>query len=98
MNARIPLTFGMAALALALTAPAHAAPDSYPDRAIVVARKDGERDVRRAVREPRDDGRRAQERDSDTEATSDNERGYGYGYERRQKKRQDDRDSPRGRR
>ena len=98
MNARTPLTFGMAALGLALVAPAHAASDVHLYGAFIVARQDNERDARRTAREPRRDERRAQERDAQPEAGPDNERGYGYGYERRQQKRQDDDSRPRGRR
>ncbi len=98
MNARTPLTFGMAALGLALVTPVHAASDAHRDDAFIVARQDNARDTRRTTREPRHDEDRAQERDAETEAGRDKENGYGYGYERRQQKRQDGDSRPRGRR
>jgi len=100
MNARTPLTFGVAALGFVLMAPVHAAHDGYLDGAFIVARQDNERDARRTAREPRRDERRAQERNAETEAEAgrDKERGYGYGYERRQQKRQDDDSRSRDRR
>jgi len=98
MNARTPLTFGMAALGLVLMSPVHAAHDGYLDGAFIVARQDNERDARRTAREPRRDERRAQDRNAETEAGRDNERGYGYGYERRQQTRQEEDSRPRGRR
>lgn len=93
MNARQIGIFGLAALALIATAPAHAAPD-YLEGAFMVAKRDRGEEVRQDQRDDRRDPRRADRREVEREEP----RGYGYGYERRQQQRNEDDDRPRGRR
>lgn len=100
MNARQLGLYGLAALGLALTAPAHAAPD-FMESAFIVAQRDrGERDDARRQdrRETRQDDRRDIRQDDRRDAAREEQRGYGYGYERRQQQRFEDEDRPRGRR
>ena len=93
MNARQLGMFGLAALGLALTVPVQAAPD-FMDGAFIVAKRDRADEVRPDPRDARTDDRRGNRRDAEREEP----RGYGYGYERRQQKRFEDEDRPRGRR
>ena len=92
MNTRQLGMFGLAALGLALTAPAQAAPD-FLDGTFVAARDRGD-EVRQDQRDARKDKRRAARR----EAGREEPQGYGYGYERRQQQRFEDDDRSRGRR
>ena len=91
MNARQLGMFGLAALGLAVAAPVHAAPD-FMDGAFIVAKRDRADEVRPDPRDARKDDR-ASKREA-----RDEPQGYGYGYERRQQKRFEGEDRPRGRR
>ena len=93
MNTRHIGIFGLAALALAATAPAQAASD-YLEGAFIVAKRDRGEEVRQEPRDDRKDTRRANRREVEREES----RGYGYGYERRQQHRNEDDDRTRGRR
>lgn len=93
MNTRHIGIFGLAALALAFTAPAQAAPN-YLEGAFIVAKRDRGEEVRQDQRDDREDPRRADRREVEREEP----RGYGYGYERRQQQRNEDDDRPRERR
>jgi hypothetical protein len=93
MNKRHIGIFGLAALALALAAPAHAAPD-YVEDPFIGAKRDRDDEVRQDQPADRGDTRRANRR----EVERDDPRGYGYGYERRQQQRNGEDDRPRGRR
>lgn len=84
MNARLTGMIGLAALGLALAAPAHAAPD-FPGGLIIMVKKDRYED-RDARRDERSDERRNLTRDEDDGQ-------YGTGYERRQQKRDDRKES-----
>ncbi len=81
MNTRHYGIFGIAALALALAAPAHATPD-FPQGLIILVKKDryDDRDYRR---DNRHEDRRSLRRDHDDDDD------YGTGYERRKQKRDD---------
>ena len=93
MNARQLGMFGLAALGLAITVPVQAAPD-FTDGAFIVAKRDRADEVRPDPRDARRDDRRASRREAEREEPQ----GYGYGYERRQQKRFEGEDRPRGRR
>ncbi|MFN3716660.1 MAG: hypothetical protein ACK4R8_08055, partial [Thiobacillus sp.] len=81
MNTRYYGIFGIAALALAIAAPAHAAPD-FPYGPIILVKKnrDEDRDYRR---DSRPEDRRSLMRDDGHDDA------YGTGYERRKQKRDD---------
>ena len=91
MNTRQTWIFGLAALGLALAVPVQAAPD-FMDGAFIVAKRDRADEVRPDPRDARKDDR-ASKREA-----RDEPQGYGYGYERRQQKRFEGEDRPRGRR
>ncbi len=91
MNTRQLWMFGLAALGLAITVPVQAAPD-FMDGAFIVAKRDRADEVRPDPRDARKDDR-ASKREA-----RDEPQGYGYGYERRQQKRFEGEDRPRGRR
>ena len=100
INKRQPWIFGLAALGLALAAPAQAAPD-FMDGAFIVAKNDRGDEVRPDQRDTRK-GEQASEggkrRASGREAEREEPQGYGYGYERRQQQEPDNGTRPRGRR
>ena len=91
MNTRQLWMFGLAALGLAITVPVQAAPD-FMEGAFMVAKRDRADEVRPDPRDARKDDR-ASKREA-----RDEPQGYGYGYERRQQKRFEGEDRPRGRR
>lgn len=100
INKRQPWIFGLAALGLALAAPAQAAPD-FMDGAFIVAKSDrgdevrpDQRDTRKGEQAPEGSKRRA----SGREAGREEPQGYGYGYERRQQQQPDNGSRSRGRR
>jgi hypothetical protein len=84
MKTRHTLLFGMLGLGAVLAMPAAAS--DYPDDSFMVARRDGEKDVRQDKRDAGKTGKKAQPvQEPVQEAASREEpRDYGYGYERRQ--------------
>jgi len=100
INTRQPWIFGLAALGLALAAPAQAAPD-FMDGGFIVAtsdRGDEARPDRRDTRKNKQASEGNKRRASEREAEREEPQGYGYGYERRQQKQIEDGSRSRGRR
>jgi len=100
INTRQPWIFGLAALGLAMAAPAQAAPE-FMDGGFIVAKSDRGDEVRPDQRDARK-GKQASEgnkrRASGREAEREEPQGYGYGYERRQQQQPDNGSPSRGRR
>ena len=85
MNTRHTWMLGLAALGLALAAPAQANPDGL-DESFMVAAHDTRDRVRQEPRNENKDTRSSNKR----EAERNEPQGYGYGYERRQQQDQPD--------